>query len=182
MANYTSPITTTFELQRRSLEQGQQAIEQSLDVQKQVGDSLIAGLDSQEQFQRRLVELNRDTITSIIDAVDGLPGADIAVDDLRESIDGGYDDLLDGHEEAFDSIEAELESGIDDVDEVSDDLIETLDEQLGLLLEAHEELEDQSVEVTEELVGRFEDLQEQANDVQQQIEQVSEEAAEAVEA
>lgn len=182
MANYTSPITTTFEFQRRSLEQGQQAIEQSFDVQKQFGDSLIAGLDSQEQFQRRIVELNRDTVTSILDAVDGLPGTDVAVDDLRESVDDGYEDLLDGHEETFDNIEAELENSMDSADDVSDDLVETLDEQLDTLLEAHEELEDQSVEVTEELVGRFEDLQEQANDIQQQIERVPEEAADAVEA
>lgn len=182
MTNYTNPIQTTFELQRRSLEQGQQAIEQSFDVGHQISDSLIAGLESQEQFQRQLVELNHDTVSSVLDAIDGLPGADVAVEDLRENIDAGYDELLAGHEDAFDSISEELETGSDSYDDLTADLLETVDEQLDLIVEAHEELEDQSVEAIDELAGQFEELQEQADDVQAQIEQVSQEAAQAVEA
>ncbi|WP_336325663.1 hypothetical protein [Halovenus sp. HT40] len=182
MTNFTNPIETTFELQRRSIEQSQQAIEQSFDVGQQISDSLIAGLESQEQFQRQLVELNRDTVTSALDAIEGLPGADVAVDDLRENIDDGYDELLAGHEDAFDSISEELENGVDSYDDLTQDLLETVDEQLDLIVEAHEELEDQSVEAVDELAGRVEELQEQADDVQDQIEQVSQEAAQAVEA
>jgi chromosome segregation ATPase len=182
MANYTSPIETTFELQRRSLEQGQQAIEQSFDVGQQISDSLMAGLDSQEQFQRQLVQLNRDTVTSVLDAIEGLPGADVAVDDLRENVDDGYEELLDGHADAFDSISEELENGADSYDELTQDLLDTIDEQLDLIVEAHEELEAQSVDAVDELAGQVEQLQEQADDVQNQIEQVSEEAAQAVEA
>ncbi|MXR51838.1 hypothetical protein GRX03_09495 [Halovenus sp. WSH3] len=182
MIDYTSPIQTTFELQRRSLEQSQQALEQSVDIGQQISESLLAGLDSQEQFQRRLVELNRDTVASALDAIESLPGADVAVDDLRENIDDGYERLLDGHEEAFDNISAELEDGTDSYDDLTAELLETVEEQLDLLVEAHEELEAQSVEAVDELAGQVEELQDQAEDVQAQIEQVSEDAARAVEA
>lgn len=182
MANFTSPVEATFELQRESLEQGQQAIEQGIDFQRRIGESVVSGLGSQEEFQHRIVELHRDTIHSTLDAIESLPGADGAVADLRESIDGGYDELLAGHEEAFEAASEELESGIDSYDELTGDVLDTVNEQLELLVQAHEDLEAQSVEVTEELVGQVEELQEQADDVQSQIEKVSEEAAQAVEA
>lgn len=181
MTNYTSPIETTFELQRKSLEQGQEVIEQGLDLQQRFSESVIGSLENQEALQRRIVELHRDTVHRTLDAVEGLPGADIAVEDLRESLDGGYDEVLDGHEEAFDTVSDELESGVDSYDDLTADLLDSIEEQLDLLVKAHEELEEQSIEATEGFTGQVEELQDQVEGVQEQIEQVSEEAAEAVE-
>lgn len=181
MVNYTSPIETTFELQRKSLEQGQQAFEQGLDFQRRVSDSLIDGLATQEDVQRSIVELHRDTVYSVLDAVEGLPGAEVGAEDLRETLDDGYSEILDGHADAFETISEELESGVDSYDEFTEDLLNTIDEQLDILVSAHEELEEQSIEAAEELTGQLEELQGQVEDVQSQVQQVSEEAAEAIE-
>lgn len=182
MANYTNPIKTTFELQRRSIEQGQQAIEQGVDLQRQVSGTVVTGLESQEELQRSVVGLSRDAVHNVLDVIEALPNADVAVEDLRENIDDGYDEALSSHEEVFDAISEELEGTIDSYDGLTDDLVESLNEQIELVVEAHEELEEQSIEAAEELAGQLEELQEQADDVQEQIQQVSEEAAEAVEA
>jgi hypothetical protein len=37
-----NPITTAFELQRRTIEQGQKTLEQSLEFQKQLNDAVTA--------------------------------------------------------------------------------------------------------------------------------------------
>lgn len=182
MTEYTNPIKTTFDLQRKTLEQGQQAIAQGVDFQRQVSDSVVAGVESQEEFQRRVVELNRDTLHAALDAIEGIPNADVVVEDLRESVDSGYDEALASHEEVFDALAEELEDGIEGYDELVDELVVTLDEQFDIVVEAHEELEGQSVEAAEELAGQVEQLQDQADDVQEQIRKVSEEAADAVEA
>jgi uncharacterized phage infection (PIP) family protein YhgE len=182
MTEYTNPIKATFELQRKTLEQGQQTIAQGIDFQRQVSDSVVAGVESQEELQRRVVELNRDTLHTALDAIEGIPNADVVVEDLRETVDSGYDEALASHEEVFDALAEELEGGIEDYDSLVDELVETLDEQFDVVVDAHEELEAQSVEATEELAGQVEDLQEQADDVQAQIRKVSEEAADAVEA
>lgn len=200
MSVYTNPIETTFELQRQSLKQGQALLTQGVDVQQQVGKSVIAGIESQEQFQRRFVEFNQDAVTDTLEILEETSGLDSEDSELRANLDDGYDELLSRHAELFDTITKELgEHGIDPSEELSADLLETIDEQLDLLLETHEELEAQSVEavddlesqltelreqvgdVNNELADEVEELREQASEVQDQIRQVSEDAADAVE-
>ena len=41
MTDYTTPVTTAFELQRASIEQGQTAFEQSMQFQQRVGQAVL---------------------------------------------------------------------------------------------------------------------------------------------
>ncbi len=182
MADYTTPIETTFELQRRSIKQGHDAMKQGIDFQKRLTESFVGNVDNQEQAQRRLVELHREVVHNALDAVEQLPGADAATGEIRANLEEGYDELLSGHEEAFETLSGELEKSVDSYDELTEELLANVDEQLDALVEAHEELEAQSIEATEELAGQVEELQGQVDDVQEQIQKVSEEAAQAVEA
>jgi len=175
MVDYTTPIKTTFELQRQSLTQGQRAIEGGLAFQKEMTGAAIDTLEIQESTQRQGVELVHESIHRTLDAMEGMPGMAPMIDDVRAGVDEQYDELLTAHAEAFDTIESELGEGLDAYDEMTVEYLETLDEQLETLLEAHENFEDQSVEATEQ-------VSEQVDDVQQQIRDVSEQAAKAIEA
>jgi hypothetical protein len=46
MVDYTRPIEATFELQRTTIEQGQRAVEQSIDLQRRTGEAWIDSLDT----------------------------------------------------------------------------------------------------------------------------------------
>lgn len=182
MSDYTTPIEAAFEMQRQSLKQSQDAVVQGVDLQKRVSKAFLGTLDTQEQLQRRLVELHRGVVHNTLDAVEAVPGSELASEDVRASVDESYDELLDGHAEAFETVASELENNVDAYDEMTDELLAAVEEQLDMLVEAHEELEAQSVEATEEVAGQVEELQGQVEEVQEQIQQVSEEAAAAVEA
>lgn len=121
MTEYTSPIEATFELQRKSIEQGQQVVEQGIDLQREFSQSLVDSLESQESFQRRLVELNRDTIQSVVEAVEDVPGVtsvDTDRDVLTVTTEGASKtDVLDAVEAAGGEVVdfATREASLDDV-------------------------------------------------------------------
>lgn len=204
MTNYTRPLETTFELQRKTLEGGQQVFEQTIDIPGRLGQAAIDGLDSQESIQRSLVELQQETVHSLLDSLEeGLPGVEGSTDDVREVIDDQYTVLLENHEELFDNLGAGIEDGVTAYDDLSAESTEALEDLLDALVELQEELEAQSVdaaeqagdqldELQEQVSGQIEDIQEQLGNqveevqeqvegVQEQIQDVSEQAAEAVE-
>ena len=98
MAELTSPVTTTFEMQREAIEQGQQAIEQGIEFQQNMNEAFLGSFESQESAQRRTVELTQSVLHGYFDAVEGIiPGADSTLDELRETVDEQYDVLLENH-------------------------------------------------------------------------------------
>jgi gas vesicle protein len=182
MVDYTTPITTTFELQRKTLEQSQRALEGSLKFQREMATAAIDTLEVQETSQRQAVEFLHDSIHRTLDAFEGMPGAAGMTEEVRTTVDEQYEELLDAHAEAFDTVESEFDESIESYNEMTEEYLATLDEQLDTLLEAHEEFESQSIEATEQVSEQVEELQEQVEDVQKQIQDVSEQAAEAIEA
>ena len=183
MVDYTQPVKATFDMQRKSLEQGQDAVKRTVEMQARVGKAALDSLGSQESFQRSAVELQQDLVHSYLDAVEAnVPGMDGAVFEMRELVDEQYAALLESHEELFASIVSEVEEGVDATDEMGEEYVSMLDDQMEMLYETHEELEGQSVEAVEEMQAQFEEVQEQAEDLQAQVQEVSEQAAESVEA
>ena len=182
MVDYTTPITTTFELQRQTLAQSQHAIESGLKFQKEMAGAAINTLEVHETTQRQVVEAFQDNVHRTVDAMEGVPGMAAVVDDVRANVDQQYEEFLTAHEEAFDAMESELGESLDSYDELTAEYLDTLEEQLDTLLEAHEEFEHQSVEATEHVGEQVEELQDQVEEVQAQIQNVSEQAAEALEA
>ncbi|PSQ28316.1 hypothetical protein BRD06_04205 [Halobacteriales archaeon QS_9_67_15] len=166
---YTTHITTAFEMQRATIEQSQRAFEQTLDFQQTVNEAVVNGFDSQESAQRRGVELSQTVLHSYLDIVESsVPGAAGSVDEVRAAVDEQFDFLLENHAEVFETVAAEYEQGIDAYDELTADYVEAVDEQVEMLVEAHEELESQSVDVAEQWGEQLGDLQEQVTDVQEQ--------------
>ncbi|MXR51631.1 hypothetical protein GRX03_08450 [Halovenus sp. WSH3] len=172
MVDYTSPITATFELQRQTIKQSQEALEQGIQFQQDFNRALVGGLDGQEDAQRRVVELQRNAVLDALDTVEAnIPGSEDATAEMRETVDEQFDQLLDNHEEAFETLTAEMEDGAESYENLVSEYLDTLDDQLEMLIDAHEGLEEQSVETAEELTEQLDQLQSQVEDVQQQVEE-----------
>jgi methyl-accepting chemotaxis protein len=183
MTDYTTPIEATFELQRQAVEGSHQAMQQGVEFQKRMNEAALEGFEAAESTQRNVVELQREAFHSMLDAVEAnVPGAVSATDELRDMVDEGYDELLDVHSDTFDTFLGEYEGSMDTQAEMTEEYLDAMEEQFDLLLEAHEEIEDQSVEATEQVGEQVGELQEQMEEVQAQIRDVSERAADAVEA
>ncbi|MEF8813320.1 MAG: hypothetical protein V5A55_05825 [Halovenus sp.] len=167
MVDYTRPVTTAFELQRRTIKQSQEALSQSIEFQKRFNEAVVDGMAGQESAQRRAVELQREAIHDALDALEtNVPGAEDATAEVRDTVDEQFEQLLANHEEAFEDVTAELREGTETYDEFAVEYLDALDEQLALVVDAHEELEAQSTEVAEQLDQQFEELREQVQDMQ----------------
>lgn len=170
MVDYTSPITATFELQRQTIEQSQEALEQGIEFQRDFSQALVDGLDGQEDAQRRAVELQREAILNTLETVEtNVPGAEDATAEVRTTVDEQFDQLLENHEEAFENIAASVEDSTQTYDEFVAEYLDALDDQLEMVIDAHEDLESQSVEAAEGVTDQLGDLQTQLEDVQQQV-------------
>ena len=181
MADYTNPVETTFELQRRSIEQSQEALEQTITFPTRVGEAAVDSLDSQESVQRNAVEFQQEAIHSLLDAVEEtFPGVETSTEDVREVVDDQYGSVLEAHAELFENLSNSLDEGVGAYDELSEETVEAIDDLADSLVEAQEELEGQSVEATEQIEEQFDDLQDQVEDVQEQIQSVADDAADAV--
>ena len=113
MVDYTNPITTTFEMQRTSIEQSRKAFQRTADFHQTVSEAFVDGLESQETAQQRAVELHQEAVHSSLDAVEAnVPGSETAVADVREAVDEQYDVLLENHAEAFEALADEFEEGV----------------------------------------------------------------------
>ncbi|WP_324760289.1 hypothetical protein [Haloarcula montana] len=183
MVDYTTPVTTAFEMQRASIEQSQKALEQSFEFQKNVNEAVIDSLDTQESAQRRGVELSKTAFHSYLDAIEAtVPGVAGSVDEVRQAVDEQYDFLLENHAEVFDNVENEMVEGADAYDDMTQEYLDAVTEQVEMLVDAHEELESQSIEAAEQFGDQLDEVQEQVEEMQAQVEEVQAKAADAVEA
>jgi gas vesicle protein len=169
MTNYATPVTTAFQMQRATIEQSQQALQQGVEFQRRLNQAFLDSLDSQESVQRRGVEITQTALHNYLDLVEGsVPGMAGTVREVREAVDEQYEFLLENHAEAFEGFEQSYSEGADAFDDLSADYLEVVDEQLEMVLEAHEQLEDQSVEAVEQLSQQVDELQDQIEQVQEQ--------------
>ncbi len=170
MVDYTSPITATFELQRQTIKQSQEALEQGIEFQKDFNQAMVDGLDGQEDAQKRVVELQREALLNTLETVEtNIPGAEDATAEVRSTVEEQFDMLLENHEEAFETITSGIEDSTQTYDEFVADYLDALDDQLEMVIDAHEDLESQSVEAAEGVTEQLEELQDQLETVQQQV-------------
>jgi uncharacterized phage infection (PIP) family protein YhgE len=181
MSDDNAPLSTLFELQRNTIRQTEDVLESALSVPREVGDSLHAGVETQQELQGRALGLTRESVHTSLDAAEAISGDSETLDDLRESVDETFDTLEEQQEQAFDTVDEEYDALGETYDEFSDDTLETLSEQIDLLVDLNEGLEDQLVDSLEEVTEQFEDLQEEleegTEDAQEQLEEQADELA-----
>ncbi|MFB6166582.1 MAG: hypothetical protein ABEJ31_15595 [Haloarculaceae archaeon] len=179
MSEYTTPVTTTFELQRQAIKQGQQAIEQGVEFQQTLNRAMLDQLSSQESAQRRTVELSKTAFESYLETLESsVPGAAGTVAEIRDAVDEQFEFLLENHAELFDNVEQEYAEGLDAYDDLTADYLQAMNEQVDLVLEAHQDFEDQSIEAVEQVEDQLEQVQDQVEQVQDQVEQVQDQVRE----
>lgn len=53
MSEYTTPISTAFELQRSTIKQGQRVFEHSVEMQQNMNQAFLGNMGTQEDAQRQ---------------------------------------------------------------------------------------------------------------------------------
>lgn len=194
MSEYSSPISIAFELQRSTIEGAQEAIENSVRVQKQFNDTVVDGFGPTREASERSTNLVRTGFDTYFDAMESLMPAGAGIDEVREMTHEQLDLLEEGQLDAIEQFETGVTESADSTAAMLDDFLTALDEQVTTLLESHEDLEAQTIESLERLVESVEDLQSefearneemqqqletQAKAIQKQLEDVTENVQEA---
>lgn len=179
MSEITNPISTAFEVQRNTIEQGQKAVEGTVALQGDLNQAFLGSMASQKDLGKRGVEISRTTVHTYLDTVSSLsPSTDSgAVDEIRTTVDEQYDALLSSHEEAFDAISAELENGVESYDELLAENLNIYSDQIEAFLESHEELEAQTEQAQQQFTEQAEEIQEQFEQLHEQLTENVEEQA-----
>lgn len=194
MSEYSSPVSIAFELQRNTIESTQEAIENSVRVQKQFNDAVVDGFDPVRGASERSTELARTGVDTYFNAIESVLPAGSGVGELREMTHEQLDLFEESQLDTIEQFESGLHESTDSTAEMLDEFLDALDEQVTSLLETHEDLEDQTVETLErleegieelqsEFEARSEEMQEQleaqAEAIQEQLEDVTENVQEA---
>lgn len=179
MSDDDSPLTTVFRLQRQTIEQTEDVLEEMLSVSREVGEGLSTGVAAQRDVQERALELSRRSVHASLDAAESVAGDAETLADLRASVDETFDALADQHREAFETVDEEFETVGDSYDEFGEAAVENLGEQVAFLVEFNEGVEDQLVETVEEVTEQVETLQSELEEgTEETSERVTEQADE----
>lgn len=68
MSENNSPIQTLFQLQRDTIKQTEEVLEQALRVPRDVGDTLYSGVGTQQEVQAQALDLARKSVHTSLDA------------------------------------------------------------------------------------------------------------------
>lgn len=177
MSEKPSPVELLFEMQRDTLQQTGDILEDFFDMSADVGESVAGGFETQQEFQEQALEMARESMHQSLDAVEsvtdtttemeGVPAPETSVEDLRETVDSTFDTLLDQQTEAFNSLDSEYER-------FSEEAGENVSKQIETLIEFNERVETQLLDSVERLVEQAEDADDLTETLQSQVEQLSE--------
>lgn len=142
MIDHTSPVSTAFEFQRKSLEQGKRGFDQVVDFQHQVNSAVLDGVKAQQSVQHGAFSLQQGAVHAVLDLVEtNVPDSEETVTDIRERLDAQYDFLADFNELAFDAIADGFDDSLDAQEKLTTDSLELVEAHVDYLINANEELE-----------------------------------------
>lgn len=150
MSQATAPFGAMFRMQRRSLEQGQQAFERTFEMQRQMTDAFVDSLTAQESTQKKGVEVVRSATDAYLDAVAATMAGDAtAVERAHEAVDGQFEAFDALHTQVWDAVERTAVDGAEMMDDVEESYRSAVVEAMDVAIEANRRLEEQSAAVTE---------------------------------
>jgi DNA repair exonuclease SbcCD ATPase subunit len=176
-----SPIGTLFQLQRETIKQTEDVIENVMTLPREMSDTVYSGVDTHQDVQKQALRLSRQSVHTSLDAAESVSGGSSTLEDLRDSVDETFDTLEEQSDEAYDTIDEEYDSVGESYDEFSEDALENLSTQLDFLIDLNEDLEGQLVDAVEEFTEQLEELQdqldEQADDAQERVSEQADDLA-----
>jgi len=167
MTEATTPIEAAFEVQRQTIEHGQQLFEQTLDAQQRGAETILRNVfaaqrSAQQQgldVTRQLVDAQADAFGSVVD------------EGFQATVDQQLAEVSELQDDALDQFEAELLGAIEDL---TDQQREFVAQSVRAVLEAHDEVERGTVEGVQQAQAATESVQETAEGVTQDVQETAE--------
>lgn len=132
MTDY-NPMNTMFDMQRTVLDQQQQIVSRSFDVQRRMLESMHTSMDVGRNMDAQTRHLTETAVDATMETMENaIPGGAEGMDDLRDVIDQQLEAGESMSEETWTVIEDQLEetiasyeSALDEGEKLSEDLFET---------------------------------------------------------
>jgi predicted flap endonuclease-1-like 5' DNA nuclease len=167
MTEATTPIEAAFEVQRQTIEHGQQLFEQTLDAQQRGAETILRNVfaaqrSAQQQgldVTRQLVDAQADAFGSVVD------------EGFQATVDQQLAEVSELQDDALDQFEAELLGAIEDL---TDQQREFVAQSVRAILEAHDEVEQGTVEGVQQAQAATESVQENAEGVARDVQDAAE--------
>jgi len=167
MTEATTPIEAAFEVQRQTIEHGQQLFEQTLDAQQRGAETILRNVfaaqrSAQQQgldVTRQLVDAQADAFGSVVD------------EEFQATVDQQLAEVSELQDDALDQFEAELLGAIEDL---TDQQREFVAQSVRAVLEAHDEVEQGTVEGVQQAQAATESVQETAEGVARDVQDAAE--------
>ena len=180
MSDYSTPMSTAFEFPRSAIEGTQDAIQSSVEAQKQFNATMVDGFGPARDASERSNDLVRTGIDSYFDAVQSVLPAGSGLDEAHEMVHEQLDMIEESQHEVIDQFETSLHEGVDSSEEMLDEFLTALEEQVSSLLEAHEDFEGQTLEALEDLEETIEEMQAEVESRGEEMQEQLEAQAEAI--
>lgn len=166
MTDDDSPIDPLFELQRNTIRQTEETLDNVFTLSSTFGDAFAQGIEPGREVQQQTIELSRQSIHTSLDAVESVGRNVDQIDDLRDSVDDAFDTLADQSEALSYAVE-------DSYDSLGEDAVADLEDQFELLLELNRTIEERLVGTIERFAEQAGETEEFADTFEQQVELLS---------
>ncbi len=155
-----NPMASMFELQRQSIKQSHQFMQQSMNAQKQLPRVWEDAIESQRSVQQTGLTTGRSLAKGMVEMMQAsVPSEQPYVEDDTDAEESQH--------AAFESLHQALDDQFEAVEEISDQSWEALESQLEENTDAFVEFVDQSSAFTDESVTAFvESLEDVQSDVE----------------
>ncbi len=164
----SNPVSTMFAMQRQSIKQGQQFLQQGMSMQKQLPRAWQDAVESQRSVQKTGLDASRTMAKGMLQMMEA------TVPSEQQLIRQGEHDAADVSEqqhEAFENLHQAVEDQFDAVEEINDQTWESVEQQLEDNSDTFAEFVEQSTSFTEESMNAFVDsLEDVQSDMESQIE------------
>ena len=155
-----NPMASMIAMQRQSIKQGQQVLEQTMATQKQVPRMWTDAMESQRSVQKTGLEASRSLAKGMVEMMEA------AVPQDRSFVGEDDHEASERQHAAFESLHQAVDDQFEAVDEISDQTWEALEGQLDETTDTYAEFVDQSTSMTEESVSAVvESLEEMESDM-----------------
>lgn len=138
-----NPFASMMQMQKRAVEQSQQAVHEGVKMQKQMLDAFVDGLETQESVQRKGSDAARTAYEASIDAMSAsVPGGRSASESTRRMVDDQFAAADDLSEQTWTAIEEGARENADAFDAYLEGSLDLFDESVSAYLDYLAEFDD----------------------------------------
>jgi DNA anti-recombination protein RmuC len=151
MAEMMRPFGAVVEMQRRSLEQAQEATREGFELQKRLVHVAIENMEAQRNVQEKSSELTRTSAEASLDAMEeAVPGDEQVYRNLHQMVADQFDAMDEMSAQTWEAFRQSMEENAEAYDEFVDQYAEFVDDSFETYLESVSDVE---AELDEESFG-----------------------------